>query len=136
MRSRVHANIERPSVRPSVYLSVPYARRTPLRRVCCCGPGGQEISIDCCATGGRQQLRRSSDVCWANAGSATLLADARSRTLTCFGFIKLSCNYRTTVQLNMHTFYPATFCCEIKTRVAGLHAIVKNVNVRPNEFGL
>ena len=28
---------------------------TPLRRVCCCGPGGQEISIDCCTAGAQQQ---------------------------------------------------------------------------------
>jgi len=32
------------SVRPSVPLSRPKS----LRRVCCCGPGWQEISIDCC----------------------------------------------------------------------------------------
>ena len=36
----------------------------PLLQVCCCGPGGQEISIDCC----------SSDVRRANAGSGTLSA--------------------------------------------------------------
>ena len=28
-----------------------------LRRVCCCGLGGQEISIDCCTAGAQQQLR-------------------------------------------------------------------------------
>ena len=31
-----------------------------MRRVCCCGPGGQEISIDCCTAGARQQRRRCS----------------------------------------------------------------------------
>jgi len=45
---------------PSVSLSVPLGRRTPLLRVCCCGPGGQEISVDCCTAGGQQQPRRSS----------------------------------------------------------------------------
>jgi len=35
-------------VRPSLRLSVPFARRTLLLRVCCCGPGEQEMSIDCC----------------------------------------------------------------------------------------
>jgi len=34
--------MKRPGVPPSVRLSV------PLRRVCCCGPGRREISIDCC----------------------------------------------------------------------------------------
>ena len=28
-----------------------------IRRVCCCGPGGQEISIDCCTAGAQQQMR-------------------------------------------------------------------------------
>ena len=42
---------------PSVRLSV------PLLRVCCCGPGGQKISIDCCTAGVRR----------ANAGSGTLV---------------------------------------------------------------
>ena len=33
-------------VRPSVLLSVcPIRRRTPLLRVCCCGPGDQEVSV-------------------------------------------------------------------------------------------
>jgi len=35
-------------VRPSVCLS-----RMPLLQVCCCGPGGQEISIDCCSCRGQ-----------------------------------------------------------------------------------
>ena len=38
------------SVRPFVCPSVPSFGRT-LRRVCCCAPGGQEISIDCCTAG-------------------------------------------------------------------------------------
>ena len=29
----------------------------PLVQVCCCGPGRQEISIDCCVAGARQQQR-------------------------------------------------------------------------------
>jgi len=57
------------SVRPSDCLSVPsIARCSSVRRVCCCGPGGQEISIDCCTAdaaaatapkqhGGQQQRR-------------------------------------------------------------------------------
>jgi len=40
----------------SVRLSVPYIdRRTPLRRVCCCGPGGQETSI---VSGGSRALQQ------------------------------------------------------------------------------
>jgi len=54
-RSKVYASVGRLSARLSVVccLSVPSGRRTPLR-VCCCGPGGQEISIDCCTGRGRQ----------------------------------------------------------------------------------
>jgi len=40
MHSRVYAYVRRPSVRPSVCLSVPSGRRTPLLQVCCCGLGG------------------------------------------------------------------------------------------------
>ena len=52
------------SVRPSVRLSVcpirPLNSRTMLLRVCCCGPGGLEISsINFCTAGGQQQPRRS-----------------------------------------------------------------------------
>jgi len=40
----------------SVRLSVPSIdRRTPLRRVCCCGPGGQETSI---VSGGSRALQQ------------------------------------------------------------------------------
>ena len=35
----------------SVCLSVRSSHRS-LRRVCCCGPGGQDISIGCCTAGG------------------------------------------------------------------------------------
>jgi len=41
-----------PSVHPSVCLSVQSSRCTQMRRVCCCGPGGQEIPISCCTDGG------------------------------------------------------------------------------------
>jgi len=43
MRSRVYATVGRPSVCPSV---PSFGRRTPLLRVWCCGPGGQEIYIE------------------------------------------------------------------------------------------
>ena len=42
-------------VRLSVCMSVPSDRRTPLLKVCCCGPGGHEILIDCCSSGGRMR---------------------------------------------------------------------------------
>jgi len=38
--------------------------------LCCCAPGSQEISIDCC-TAGTQQQTRSSRVRWANDGRRT-----------------------------------------------------------------
>ena len=45
-------------VRLSVCPSVPsFGRRTPLQWVCSCGPGGQEISIDCCTAYSQQQMR-------------------------------------------------------------------------------
>ena len=52
--------------RYGVRLSVPAwpTARNPLLQVCCCGPGGQEILIDCCSRGVRRM----------NAGSATLSA--------------------------------------------------------------
>ena len=45
------------SVCPSVRLSVPFARCSRVRRVCCCGPDGLEISIDCCTVGARCRVR-------------------------------------------------------------------------------
>jgi len=64
----VAGSMRRYGVRPSVRQSLPaWAAPTaanPLLQVCCCGPGGQEISIDCCSSGGRR----------AKAGSATLSA--------------------------------------------------------------
>jgi len=66
LRNGVYETNDTVSVRLSVCasarLSVPFARRSSVHRVCCCGPGGQEISIDCCSC----VMRR------ANAGSATL----------------------------------------------------------------
>jgi len=50
------------SVRLSVRLSVPSVDRcSSVRRVCCCGPGEREISIDCCTAGAQQQRRRILD---------------------------------------------------------------------------
>jgi len=44
--------------RPSVCSSVPsFGRRAQLRRVCCCGPGDQELSIDRCTACAQQQTR-------------------------------------------------------------------------------
>jgi len=44
----------------SVRLSVPSVDRcSSVRRVCCCGPRWQEISISCCTASVQQQRRRS-----------------------------------------------------------------------------
>jgi len=51
------------SVCPSIWVTA----ANPLLQVCCCGPDGQEISIDCCSSG----VRRT------DAGSATLSAEHR-----------------------------------------------------------
>ena len=72
----------------SMYLCTVYARLSvcpsvcPIRpghsaaRVCCCGPGKQKISIDCCPalSSSRAGARRAAAI----AGSATLSADAGS----------------------------------------------------------
>jgi len=63
MESRVYETVRCPAGR----LSVPTAAN-PLLQVCCCGPGGHGISINCCSSG----------VQLANAGSATLSAYAGS----------------------------------------------------------
>jgi len=61
--------MKRYGVRPSVHPSVPLPARAhsskpaaaylanPLLQVSCCGPSGQEISIDCCTASARQQMR-------------------------------------------------------------------------------
>ena len=54
----VAESIKQNGVRPSVRLSVCLSQHeptaaNPLLQVCCCGPGGQEISIDWCSSGGR-----------------------------------------------------------------------------------
>ena len=44
--------------RSGIRLSVPsFAHCTLLLQVCCCGPSGQEILIDCCTAGAQQQTR-------------------------------------------------------------------------------
>ena len=48
--------------RSGVRLSVPSGCSTLLLRVCCCGPTGQQISIDCCTAGAGQQMRAVSRV--------------------------------------------------------------------------
>jgi len=64
------------SMRSRVYATV----RPFIRRVCCCGPGIQETSIDCCTVGGpavsssRAAARRAA----ANASSVPLSADVGS----------------------------------------------------------
>jgi len=64
----------RPSVRMSVCLSVPSEHRTPRRRVCCCGPGGQ-MSIDGSGRRSRQQRRASGKLRpAANASSVAFAA--------------------------------------------------------------
>ena len=65
LRSRVYVTVRCTSA--SIF--VPIARRrTPLLRVCCCGPGEHNISIDCCPA-------RSSTALSSKCGQATLSAD-------------------------------------------------------------
>jgi len=58
------------SVHPSVCLSVPAINCcSSMRRVCCCGSGGQEISIDCGTAGAQLQWRCTMAV-WQSAAEA------------------------------------------------------------------
>jgi len=77
MWSSVYVTVGRPSVRSSV----PSGRRSPWLRVCCCGPGGQEILIHYCTAGAQQQPQRSG-VRQRDVRNATLSADVGSSTLT------------------------------------------------------
>jgi len=63
-------SVQLSGVRPSV----PFAGCTPLLRVCCCMPDGQETLIDAAAA-----TRRVAD-------SVTLSADVGSRTQTCYNY--------------------------------------------------
>ena len=98
--------MKRYGVRPSVCVSQqgPTAAN-PLLDVCCCGPGGQEISIDCCSSGVRR----------ANAGSATLSAYAGSwtpyllNTLTNFQLPGYLHSHLMTSVTGIH-FYRAMLC--------------------------
>jgi len=45
-------------------------------RVCCCAPGGQEISIDCCTAGAQQQMQAVSR-CYLNTDSLKSLTGAK-----------------------------------------------------------
>jgi len=67
MQGRVYETVRCPSVRPPARLSVLVRSRSSkntMLLVCCCGPGGQKILMDCCSSGLR----------WTNADSATLSA--------------------------------------------------------------
>jgi len=76
-----------PSVCPSIWSSHngPTAAN-PLLQICCCGPGRQELSIDCCSSSG------------ANAGSATLSAYVGCWTQTCSSWVSLFFNILTVVK--------------------------------------
>jgi len=79
MLSRVSEMFLLSSVCLSVHLSVPYNRCMPQQRVCCCGPGSQEISIDrdVAQVDGQQQAQ-CSGVPRPDAGITTLSADMGS----------------------------------------------------------
>jgi len=73
--------------RYGVRLSVPAAivRYSSVQRICCCGPGRQELSIYCCTAGARQQRRRSST---AKASSVAFVAAVQGRRQTCYGLFR------------------------------------------------
>ena len=73
MRSRVCLTVRCPSACRSQHGPT---SANQLLYVCCCWPGGQEISIDCCTVGAQQRRR-------VNAGSATLSVYVWSWTQIC-----------------------------------------------------
>jgi len=83
MRSRRYETVASPSLGPSVR---PPPR--PLRRVCCCGPGGREISISCCTAAAQQQMRTVSR-CQLNTD---LLAHALV-SIVVISVLQLCCSY-------------------------------------------
>ena len=116
----------RPSVRLSVCLSVPAIDHcNSVRRVCCCGPGGQEISID---RGGRRfpqhethrtLLQRSA----ATAGSATLSAAVGGWPQTC-----LLWDIMTEWPLHrLHYWQAYKYQSSPKENLIGLTAVVKKI---------
>jgi len=60
----------------SVRLSVPFAGCSSVRRVCCCGPGGKEISIACC-TAGAAAARSRSTSCSSKCGQCHVFSARR-----------------------------------------------------------
>jgi len=64
----MHLSEVRPLVRLSVCLSVclsvvQSSHCMPLLQICCCGPDGQKISIDCCMAGQPQPQMRAVPRC-------------------------------------------------------------------------
>ena len=64
----------------SVQLSVPFAHCSSVRRVCCCGPGGQDINRSRRPPGAAAAALRSA----ANVSSVMFTANGRGSTQTCF----------------------------------------------------
>jgi len=110
MRSWVNETVERPfvrpSVRPSVCLSVPSCgRRTPLRRVCSCGHGGQEISIDCCTVAAQRQMRAVPRCQLTHEAEHRLVIEESGADRYCVQQLQLLSNY--SIVINVHLLHVA-----------------------------
>ena len=82
--------------------SVPSDRHTPLLRVCCCGPSGQTISIDCCTAGGPAVSSSRGAAAWDGRMRAVtrcqLTYEAEHRRIM---LIKMS--YECAIYINIYT---------------------------------
>ena len=103
--SSVHSSV-RPSVRLSVCLSVPSCgRRTPLRRVCSCGHGGQEISIDCCTVAAQRQMRAVPRCQLTHEAEHRLVIEESGADRYCVQQLQLLSNY--SIVINVHLLHVA-----------------------------
>jgi len=109
----------RPFVCTSVRLSVPawVHSSKPAAAGCYCGPGGQDISTNCCSSG----MRR------ANAGSATLLACvvAEHRLVSTCPDAKLKKNH-TCLKVTQAQLVTIPLCCSPLTCLVALRVGLHN----------
>jgi len=120
-------SMQRSGVRLSVCLSHPI----DLRRICCCGPGEQEISIDCCTASGRRPAATApQERAAADCGQGHVVS--RRRKLNIDSYVCHCWQY--TVLLRMSGFASITLFRRIKRLFVYLpyhfntHALTNNVD--------
>ena len=82
----VAGSMKRPGACPSRLSVSSFGRRTPLQRVCCCGPGGQKILVDCCTAGAQEQMRSVSR-CQLVADLLVVQYDMQTHMNSAYGYL-------------------------------------------------